>query len=154
MGFLPHGSGANPRPPHEREIPRILEATLGALAGGRLGVFLAAKHPAVKLAEDINRRNLGETPKDNLPLIALRINRGDEGQVLLRAEKIRRQMKAGAATGGAILLFLLGMKLILLTVRPPRRDYEADPAACVACGRCYEYCPREQARLKIVPFDN
>jgi NAD-dependent dihydropyrimidine dehydrogenase PreA subunit len=51
----------------------------------------------------------------------------------------------GAWTGAVI-----GFKLIYLSVRRRRDDYQADRAGCVSCGRCYWYCPVEKVRLGLI----
>jgi NosR/NirI family transcriptional regulator, nitrous oxide reductase regulator len=38
------------------------------------------------------------------------------------------------------------VKLIHLSLRRRRTDYQPDRAACVSCGRCFWYCPGEQVR--------
>ena len=47
-----------------------------------------------------------------------------------------------------ILGFVVGIKLIGLSVWRQRTDYEASRASCLACGRCYKHCPREHVRLE------
>jgi len=54
---------------------------------------------------------------------------------------------AGWALGGW-LGFVIGLKLIMLSLRRQRLDYEPDRGACVACARCYTSCPKEHQRLK------
>ena len=49
---------------------------------------------------------------------------------------------------GAYLGLALGMLLVGAARRAPRVDYEAEQGPCVACGRCFRYCPREWVRLK------
>jgi polyferredoxin len=39
---------------------------------------------------------------------------------------------------------VIGAKVIFLTLRRRRTDYEVDPARCVACGRCFWYCPNQK----------
>ena len=39
---------------------------------------------------------------------------------------------------------VIGAKLVSLTLRRRRTDYEVDPARCVACGRCFWYCPNQK----------
>ena len=51
----------------------------------------------------------------------------------------------GAWTG-----FVIGVKLLHLSVRRRRDDYQADRAGCVSCGRCYWYCPVEKVRLGLI----
>jgi ferredoxin len=50
--------------------------------------------------------------------------------------------KGGWFFGGFLGLVLWG-KLILLNLRPRQKDYEAERAGCVSCGRCFKYCPKE-----------
>ena len=47
-----------------------------------------------------------------------------------------------------------GAKLIYLSVRRRRTDYQPDRAACVSCGRCFWYCPSEQARQGWIQRDH
>ena len=47
---------------------------------------------------------------------------------------------------GAFVGLVVGLQLIAFTIRRQRKDYEADRASCVACGRCFAYCPRERVR--------
>jgi NAD-dependent dihydropyrimidine dehydrogenase PreA subunit len=63
------------------------------------------------------------------------------------SEIIDRFVLGGWLLGGFIGL-VVGLKLVGLSVRRQRTDYEADRASCLACGRCFEYCPREHLRLK------
>jgi Fe-S-cluster-containing hydrogenase component 2 len=45
---------------------------------------------------------------------------------------------------------VIGIKLISLSIRRKRVDYQPDPSRCVSCGRCYWYCPGEQVRLGLI----
>jgi Fe-S-cluster-containing hydrogenase component 2 len=45
---------------------------------------------------------------------------------------------------------VVGIKLITLSVRRKREEYQPDRARCVSCARCYWYCPGEQVRLGII----
>ncbi|HUT91849.1 MAG TPA: 4Fe-4S binding protein [Thermoguttaceae bacterium] len=47
---------------------------------------------------------------------------------------------------GAWVGLVIGLKLIHLSVRRRRSDYQPERSRCVACGRCFWYCPGEQAR--------
>ena len=51
----------------------------------------------------------------------------------------------GAWTGCVI-----GIKLVHLSSRRRRDDYQADRAGCVSCGRCYWYCPVERGRIGLI----
>ena len=64
------------------------------------------------------------------------------------ATKIRNRFGLGGALLGGFVGMVVGGKLIALSVRRRRTEYEADPASCFACGRCYQSCPKEHERLK------
>lgn len=58
----------------------------------------------------------------------------------------KRFRTAGMLFGGWVGL-AIGLKLIMLSIRRRRTEYEADSAGCIGCGRCYRSCPVELARL-------
>ncbi len=75
-------------------------------------------------------------------------HRGGSPESLYReASRIRRRFDTGAALFGGWCGLVIGMKLIFLSLRRTQRDYEADPASCLSCARCYSSCPVEQERL-------
>ena len=50
---------------------------------------------------------------------------------------------------GALIGIVLGCKLIRLSVKRTRKTYEIDPSACVACGKCFNYCPQNVASTAL-----
>ena len=52
---------------------------------------------------------------------------------------------------GAWVGLVIGVKLIALSVRVTRTDFEPDRGACVACARCFLSCPQERTRLGLAP---
>ena len=42
----------------------------------------------------------------------------------------------------------IGGRLIARSTWRRRKDYEADPGACLACARCYDYCPEGRESQK------
>ncbi len=65
------------------------------------------------------------------------------------AELRRRLTTAGAWLGGWVGL-VLGLRLVTLSVRTARTDFEPDRGACLACGRCYLSCPNERLRRGLI----
>ena len=61
---------------------------------------------------------------------------------------ITGEFAVGAPILGGFVGLTIGLALLALSVRRRREDYEADRALCIACGRCFEYCPVERARRK------
>lgn len=57
------------------------------------------------------------------------------------AAEVRGKFKLGGALLGAFVGLVAGAKLVRLSMRRTRTDYEADKGTCLACGRCWSYCP-------------
>jgi ferredoxin len=168
-----------PQPPQQRpKARRRLAAMLalapvlvavGAVIGLGLAVPLARLHPTVRLAEYVR---LSETPpgedlpseqeltelKRNSAALKTRLdaaeafrNTGRSAQELYdEALGLRGRFRWGGALLGAWIGLVLGGKLVQLSLRRRREEFEPDKANCVSCGRCFWYCPHEQLRLGLI----
>jgi ferredoxin len=125
--------------------PLLIAAGWGL--GSMTGVALAQLHPRVRLAE---RMRLEETGKVEGTIDASdafrRTGRPTEELYHEALQRLQQFRWFGSALGGWIGL-VLAAKLIHLSLRRRRTDYEPDRAGCVSCGRCFWYCPKEQVRL-------
>ena len=125
--------------------------------GGWLGSQFSAPasrlHPTVSLADQLVRAE-GTAPKfgalspDDL---ALERARQTPKEILTEAASIRRKFATGGWIFGAWVGLVIGAKLISLSVRRQRTDYEPDRGDCFACARCFEYCPNELVRRGLMP---
>jgi len=125
--------------------------------GGWLGAQFSAPasrlHPTVSLADQFVRAE-GTAPKfgalspDDL---ALERARQTPKEILTEAAGIRRKFGMGGWIFGAWVGLVIGAKLISLSVRRKRTDYEPDRGSCFACARCFEYCPNELVRRGLMP---
>ena len=61
------------------------------------------------------------------------------------AAAIRGSFNTGSWLLGAWIGLVLGLKTVGASIRRRRDEYQADPATCVACARCYASCPVERA---------
>lgn len=128
---------------------------LGAVLGRNLEVPLARLHPTIRLAEIMRLEETGKISflnSDRNSLIhevdAFR-NTGRTVEDLYReASVLTGTFGIAGAWFGAWVGLVIGIKLIHLSIRRRRTDYEPDRAGCVACGRCFWYCPGEQALWK------
>ncbi|MHC4981586.1 MAG: 4Fe-4S binding protein [Planctomycetota bacterium] len=73
----------------------------------------------------------------------------------LKDQKLDEDVKAvtgdfrwGGLALGVFLSAVVGWCLVKLSVTRSQADYQANTAACVSCGRCFSYCPRERLRRK------
>jgi NosR/NirI family nitrous oxide reductase transcriptional regulator len=125
--------------------------------GGWLGSQFSAPasrlHPTVSLADQLvlaegTAPKLGALSPDDL---ALERARQTPKEILTEAAGIRRRFDIGGWIFGAWVGLVIGAKLISLSVRRKRTDYEPDRGDCFACARCFEYCPNELARRGLMP---
>jgi NosR/NirI family nitrous oxide reductase transcriptional regulator len=105
-------------------------------------------HPTVRLAERIYLEDTGKVEDTTDASLAFRAT-GKETEALYKdALNIRDEFGLGGWFFGGFIGMVIGLKMIAVSVWRKRTDYEAGRASCLACGRCFKYCPMEHARLK------
>jgi len=127
-------------------LPVLVAA--GAWGGHKLKAPLARMHPTVRTAERVYLEETGQVEGTDDVSDAFRATGRASGDLYRQASVLRDRFALGGVLLGAFLGFVVAGKLIALSVRRRRSDYEADPAGCLACGRCYRYCPKEHERWK------
>jgi NosR/NirI family transcriptional regulator, nitrous oxide reductase regulator len=127
-------------------LPALMLA--GGWGGNRLSVRLSQKHPTVQLAEQIAAEDAGKTTVPTDASKAFRQTGRAIQELIDEALQARRQFVIGGWILGAFVGLVFGAKLIALWGAQPADVYEPDPASCVACGRCYTYCPKVIVQLK------
>jgi ferredoxin len=55
-----------------------------------------------------------------------------------------RQFRYAGLLLGIWIGLVIGVKLISVSMRRKRTNYEVNPFRCVCCGRCYWYCPNQK----------
>jgi len=130
-----------------------LLVAVGALGGSKLSVAAARVHPTVALAEKFIAPNKPPNQPGARTPESLALARAEQGPkaLLAAAMNIRRRFTVGGWVFGGWVGLVVGVKLLGLSVRHTRTDYEPDRAACVACARCFLYCPNERVRLGLLP---
>ena len=116
------------------------------------GVSLTAQkmsrvHPTVRLADRIYLEESGQVKDTTDASAAFRGTGRSVEELYAETASIQFAVGRGSWILGGFLGLVIGLKLIMHCVRRPRTDYQADKAQCLACGRCFEYCPRERLRL-------
>lgn len=124
----------------------------GAWLGGQLGVPASRLHPTVALAErylaprETARPGTAPTPESR----SLARAEVEAPEIIARATTIRQQVARGGWWFGGWAGLVIGVRLISLSLRTARTDFEADRGACFACGRCYLACPNERVRVGLI----
>jgi len=125
-----------------------LLVVVGFVAGGALGTPFAKLHPEVVQAERVRAEELGEVVGTTDASDAFYESGQPVDERYAEARRLRSRFALGGRLFGAWMGLVVGGMLIHLTLRRRRDDYEADRGACIACGRCYDYCPVELTRRK------
>jgi NosR/NirI family nitrous oxide reductase transcriptional regulator len=124
----------------------------GAWAGTKLSPAAAQLDPNVALAERYLLQQSHPVQYGLMTPESLSLQRAAENpEAILKAaaDAARRFHLACWLFGGWIGL-VIGVKLVALSVRSNRTDYEPDRGACFACARCFTACPNERVRLGLM----
>ena len=87
-------------------------------------------------------------PQDDLSL-ELEAFYGKENKVEELTEtynEIQVKFKNYATFAGAFIGLVFGITLINLSIKRTRKQYEIEVKDCVACGRCFSYCPQNKTK--------
>ena len=120
----------------------------GGWAGYGIKNMMSRMHPTVRLAERVRLEETGKVEGTTDASDAFRATGTETAELYKDASNIRAGFGFGGWIFGGFVGLVIGLKLIASSVWRRRTDYEADRASCFACGRCFEYCPREHLRLK------
>jgi len=121
---------------------------LGAVLGRYLDVPLARLHPTFRLAEIVRSEETNKSELTTHESDAFRKTGKTVEDLYRETSVLLSRFGIAGAWFGAWVGLIIGVKLIHLSIRRRRTDYEPDRAACVSCGRCFWYCPRSSDERK------
>ncbi len=121
---------------------------LGGWVGFSLKTVTSRMDATVRLAERIYLEENGKAAGTTDASLAFRTTGKKIKELYENAADIRAMFGRGGWLFGGFVGLAAGLKLISVSVWRRREDYEPDRARCLACGRCFQYCPKERARLK------
>jgi polyferredoxin len=122
----------------------------GAVFGGLLGEPLASWQSEVQLAEQLRLEELGLATETTDATDAFRSAGRSPREAYATAIQWRERYRGlGTWLGGWVGL-VVSAKLVQLSLRRQRTEFLPDRSGCVACGRCFWYCPVEQVRLGLI----
>lgn len=116
--------------------------------GSGVRMVTSRMHETVRLAERVYLEDTSKVEGTTDASLAFRATGKEAKELYEEASNIRAEFGLGGWIFGGFVGLVMGLKLIGPSVRRQRKDYEADRASCLACGRCFEYCPKEHVRLK------
>ncbi|MFW6163139.1 MAG: hypothetical protein ACODAJ_10260, partial [Planctomycetota bacterium] len=121
---------------------------IGALVFGALGAPLSRMHMQVQTAERVWLEEQGEVEGETDASKAFRRTGRPPEELYADALAIREEVRTVGWGAGAVVGLLVALRVIGVSIRRRHSDYQADRARCLACGRCFEYCPIERRRRK------
>jgi len=134
--------------PRSAPLTVLALTALGALLGYGVGPFLARGEDTVQLAARVWLEESENLAERTVETDAFRATGEEPAALYERASVVEKRFTWGGLVLGAFCGLVVGLKA-MSAARPAHEPfYHIDHAACVACGRCFRYCPREQARLK------
>jgi len=120
-------------------MPLLIAGCAGT--GWLTGVFVAKAHPLVETAEAI-RIATPET-EDLYPHIEAFKKSGVSQEALdAEVQAITNRFRRGSAVAGAFIGFIVALRVLGLSRLRTRSEHEANRFLCIACGRCYPACPK------------
>jgi len=154
----PYGAIRLPTPPQPARVGRadrlrfiaaamlviVLPALLWFL-GAAAGPHMAAADPTVHLAKLVQSAERGQPPTLTLQRDQLDVFHNKSGQTVddlyEQARHIQHRYAIAAGWLGVWMGLVISLKLLDHVLRRRRSEYTADPAACLACARCFKLCP-------------
>jgi polyferredoxin len=121
---------------------------LGGWGGRMLAPAFSYMHSTVRLAERVYLEETGVVADTTHASDAFRKLGETPAELYAECAVIRQDFSTWGLRLGILVGAVVGLKLIALFVRRRRIDWEASRANCLACARCFEYCPQEHVRLQ------
>lgn len=118
----------------------------GALLLGTNSDNLSMANKDVYLYELLQQQEADPEMEMPLEVVAFHEMGSSVEELSAKVEDIKSQFCLYAYLVGALIGFVIGMKLINLSVKRTRKTYEIDHSACVACGKCFDYCPQNKKK--------
>ena len=109
--------------------------------GSKLHIPFSKMHRTVKLADQIRLEDTGEVDFTTEETDAFRSSGKPTSVLFQEALAIQKQFEIGSWILGGFIGLIIGLKLIVLSIRRKRIDYEPDKGTCLSCARCFPYCP-------------
>ena len=119
----------------------------GALLVGGQSDALSSAHKSVYLYHLIQEQQANPELEMPLEVETFHALGGDIEALQAEVTEVQQQYAIYAHLAGALIGFVIGLKLLRLSVKRSRKTYEIDTARCTMCGRCFSYCPQNIGQL-------
>ena len=121
----------------------------GILVGLILYKPLSNIHPEIKMVKELKLLNTTVVKerdiynRDITDAEAFLENGENPAELVERAIYAQKKLKIALVCFGAYIAFVFIGSLVKTTKRQTNMEYTVDSGECVACARCYQWCPRQ-----------
>ncbi|WP_430809514.1 MULTISPECIES: 4Fe-4S binding protein [unclassified Carboxylicivirga] len=103
---------------------------------------LSKAHKDVKLYDMVMEQERNPQDLISVELEAFYIDGGNIEALQEKVRVVKQEFEFFGTIAGALIGLVLGLSLINLSLKRSRKTYEIEHGDCVACGRCFSYCPQ------------
>ena len=114
----------------------------GSVLVGSQSDALSLAHKDVYLYELLIRQEVNPAQEEPLEIETFHALGGDMELLKAKVDVVRSDYALYAHLAGALIGFVIGFKLLKLSLKRGRKTYEIDRARCTMCGKCFNYCPQ------------
>lgn len=115
---------------------------VGSLLMGSQSDALSLAHKDVYLYELLLLQEANPELEEPLEVETFHALGGDIDELKAKVDSVRNDYVLYAHLAGALIGFVIGFKLLKLSLKRGRKTYEIDMARCTLCGKCFNYCPQ------------
>ncbi|PTN08225.1 4Fe-4S binding protein [Mangrovibacterium marinum] len=152
------------KPPHENKVKenrllgvkRLINYAVvlpvlvitGALLMRYASNDLSRAHKDVRLHDMVMLQEAAPQNSLSLELEAFYGQGRTVAELTEKVEKIQADYRLYSTIAGGFIGLVIGITLIGLSTKRTRKEYEIEHADCVACGKCFGYCPQNKLEIK------
>lgn len=114
----------------------------GSVLLGSNSDALSLAHKDVYLYELLLRQQTHPEIDEPLEVETFNALGGNIDELKAKVDVIRSEFSFYSYLAGALIGFVIGFKLLKLSLKRGRKTYEIDMARCTVCGKCFNYCPQ------------
>lgn len=71
------------------------------------------------------------------------------GELEASKDDVLKSFRLYSTLAGILIGLVIGLKLLEMSLKRGRKEYEIDYANCVGCAKCFDYCPQNKLTAKV-----
>lgn len=114
----------------------------GSILVGQNSDTLSRAHKSVYLYELIQEKEANPEMEEPLEVETFNALGRNVDELKAEVDVVKEKYSFYSYLIGALIGFVIGFKLVKLSLKRSRKTYEIDSARCTMCGKCFNYCPQ------------